>query len=118
MLALLALLAHAADTPPADDAFDMDRGAGELADDKIAEVMKKNGWQVADCYAKNAAKGQTGRMMLEFEIAEDGTVKATKRLESSLENPALEDCVAGAVKKYKFPAPVGGTVVKTWPFVF
>jgi hypothetical protein len=113
---MLSLVLYALAADPAPDAFDMDRGSGELAPEKIAEVMKKNGWQVADCATK--FKGATGRMLLELEIAEDGSVKATKRLESSLNNPALEDCVAGAVKKYKFPPPSGGTVVTSWPFVF
>lgn len=119
LLALSALADDPKQEAPSDElVMDLDSGAGTLAPDAVAEVMKKNNWQVADCFTKNAFRGQTGRMTVEFEIGMDGAVVGARKLDSNLNNPALENCVAGAVKRYKFPKPNGGTVVTTWPFVF
>lgn len=103
-----------------DDAImDMDRGAGTLPADVIADVMKKNNFKVGDCFTKHAFQGQTGRMTLEVEIDLDGSVKGAKKVDSSLGNPLFENCVADAVKTYRFPTPKNdGTVVVNWPFVF
>lgn len=101
------------------EALDMDRGSGTLPQEVIADVMKKNNFKVGDCFTKHAFKGQTGRMNVEIEIDLDGSVKAAKKLDSTMGNPLFETCVTDAVKTYKFPAPKNdGTVVTNWPFIF
>ena len=36
---------------------------------------------------------------------------------STLGNPGVEQCIAGAVRRWEFPKPQGGIVVVTYPFV-
>lgn len=98
--------------------MDLDRGAGTLSPQAIADTIKKNNWQVADCFSRHGFKGQSGRMTVEFEVDTDGSVRESKKLDSNLGNPMLETCVAGAVKRMKFAKPSGGTVISTWPFLF
>lgn len=117
---VLAQAASAADPLPDDEgAMDMDRGAGSLPAEAVADVMKKNNFKVSDCFTKHAFKEQSGRLVVEVEIDLDGSVKGVRKLESSLGNPTFETCVVGAVQTYRFPAPKGdGTALATWPFVF
>jgi TonB family protein len=97
---------------------DLDRGTGTLPASMIHDVVKKNMWQVTDCYTRHAYRGQAGRLVIELEIDVDGSVKLAKRNESNLGNSTLEGCVLQAVRRMKFPQPKGGTVVTTYPFVF
>jgi hypothetical protein len=36
---------------------------------------------------------------------------------STLGNPGVEQCIAGAVRRWEFPRPLGGIVAVTYPFV-
>ena len=105
-------------TPDEEEAEDLDRGTGALPASMIQDVVKKNMWQVNDCYTRHAFRGQAGRLVIEFEIDADGGVKVATKKESNLGNSTLEGCVLQSVRRMKFPQPRGGTVVTTYPFVF
>lgn len=93
--------------------------AGPTLDPKqVSEVVGKNGWAVSDCYSRNAFRGQSGRMTVEFHIKGDGTVPEAKLESSDLKNTALETCVVDAVKKMRFPALNGPETITTFPFIF
>jgi serine/threonine-protein kinase len=57
-----------------------------------------------------------GRVTLKISIADTGAVTSATVDSSSLHSSAVESCIAGAVKGWKFPAPVGGPAVISYPF--
>ena len=97
---------------------DMDSGQGELAASQISAVLKKGSWTVQDCVSRYGGSAAQGRMVVSWEITGTGSVQNAKTTESNLRNPMLEDCVVAGVKRLKFPAPSGGTVLTSHPFVF
>ncbi|MBM4364688.1 MAG: energy transducer TonB [Deltaproteobacteria bacterium] len=101
-----------------DEGRDMDEGQGELLPSQISAVIKKGSWTVQDCVTRYGGSAAQGRMVVSWEITSTGAVANAKTAESNLKNPMLEDCVVAGVKRLKFPAPSGGTVVTSHPFVF
>jgi hypothetical protein len=56
--------------------------------------------------------------MVQFTIAGTGQVIASMVQSSTLNNGAVEQCIAQAVRRWEFPKPQGGgIVVVTYPFV-
>ncbi len=105
-------------TADLDEGRDMDAGQGELLPSQISAVVKKGSWTVQDCVSRYGGSGPRGRMVVSWEITSTGAVANAKTAESNLGNPMLEDCVVAGVKRLKFPAPSGGTVMTSHPFVF
>jgi len=108
----------AAEAADMDAGRDMDAGQGELAASQISAVLKKGSWAVQDCVSRYGGSAAQGRMVVSWEISGTGSVQNAKTTESNLRNPMLEDCVVAGVKRLKFPAPSGGTVLTSHPFVF
>jgi TonB family protein len=59
-----------------------------------------------------------GRVTLKLVIAETGAVTSAAVDSSSLHSSAVENCIATTVKGWKFPPPVGGPAVISYPFNF
>lgn len=105
--------------PAADlNARDLDSGTGTLAASAISSTMKKNQWAVQDCAARLGGAGFAGRMVVEWEILETGSVANARIVESNLRNPPFETCILMSVRRMRFSMPTGGTVITTHPFVF
>jgi hypothetical protein len=92
---------------------------GTLSSDAIRRVVLRNLGQVRHCHeqglAQNPALG--GRVVVRFVIGGDGNVLASSVGENSVPLPGVAQCIAGAVRRWQFPAPEGsGTVAVTYPF--
>jgi TonB family protein len=89
--------------------------------DEIRQTVKNNSQFLNSCYA-DALKEEpklSGKMVVEWEIGEDGQVNNAKVLSSSLESESLENCVLTSVKKLTFPAPEKNQMaLVSYPFVF
>jgi TonB family protein len=129
MVLLWATSPFAADTAPtsttstASTVFDLDdedeaTSGPTLKAEAVSEAMSKNAWAISDCYTRNAVRGQSGRMTVEFHVLGDGVVSEAKVQASDLKNPALEGCIVESVKKVRFKATGGAETVATFPFVF
>jgi serine/threonine protein kinase len=57
-----------------------------------------------------------GRVTLKIFIAETGAVASATVDSSSLRSSVVESCIAATVTGWKFPAPVGGPAVISYPF--
>jgi hypothetical protein len=91
-----------------------------LSKAEIREVLESHGDEVRACY-ENALDGWselTGRMIMQFGIAADGSVLFALPVKPDLGPAALGCCVAGALKSWHFPAAKDGklTLVK-YPWV-
>ncbi|MBK7859207.1 MAG: TonB family protein [Archangiaceae bacterium] len=87
----------------------------------IRQVIHRNRSQVRYCYELQLTRNPTlqGKTSVRFVITGTGTVSASHVVESTVRSRDLEDCVAGRVRTWHFPAPPGGgSVTVTYPFVF
>lgn len=111
------LAANPSSGAASDDAFDMDSGVGMLAPSQISAVLKKNSYAVQDCVSRYGGSNPRGRMLVSWEITEEGRAINVTSSESTVGNPTLEGCIVSSVRRLKFPAPEGGTVKTSHPFV-
>jgi hypothetical protein len=91
-----------------------------LTKEEIDRVVKSRSGLIKACYQKelNRTRGLGGKLVVNFVISADGTVKST-RIEggkSSLRNNEVESCVRSNIQRLKFPAKGGGVV--NYPFIF
>jgi TonB family protein len=104
------------------------RPQGSLAKAVIRDVVRANIHDVRSCYnarlaATDAPAGANittprGRVAVEFTIGPTGAVRRSKVASNDTGDGALGRCIAGAVKRWKFPEPEGGgKIVVTYPFV-
>jgi hypothetical protein len=90
-----------------------------LTKDEIEKVVRARSGVFRACYQKelNRTPGLSGKLVVNFVIAADGTVKSSKvDGGSSLRNADVESCIKSNVGRLKFPAK-GGAIVN-YPFIF
>ena len=94
---------------------------GALDKSLIDKVIKRNMNQIKYCYSRELTKNPKlkGKVIVKFTIAGDGTVSQAGIKSSSLNSKAVEDCITGRFRRFKFPEPKGGgIVIVSYPFVF
>lgn len=93
-------------------------GEGSLAPEEIRRVVRRNLGQVRHCYerALAARADAAGRLTLRWVIGAAGTVLGAAVQDDATGAPALGACVVEAVRRWQFPAPVGGVVSVSYPF--
>jgi hypothetical protein len=96
------------------------RGGG-LDKDMIRRVIRRHLNEVRFCYEKalQNAPALAGRVMVEFVIEEDGSVRMAAARDSTLADPAVGACTAGAFLRWQFyKVTGGGQVLVHYPFDF
>jgi len=94
---------------------------GALDKSLIDAVIRKNMNQIRYCYQRELTKnpGLKGKIIVKFTIAADGSVSRASIKTSSMGNAAVEGCITGRFKRFKFPQPKGGgVVIVSYPFIF
>lgn len=106
---------HAWQTPSFDEGV-----RGSLSKRMIQDIVVDHGYQVRDCY-EGALAGWPelgGSMSVKLIIGSEGEVRATAAADTTIDNPALECCIRGAIATWSFPPPNGNRgVVVMIPFV-
>lgn len=93
---------------------------GSLDKEIIRRVIRRHLNEVKFCYEKELLRNASlyGRVMIQFTISGFGKVVASVVQNSTVNNPTVEQCIAGAVRRWEFPAPQGGGIVMvSYPFV-
>lgn len=95
---------------------------GALDKDIIRRIVRSHINEVRHCYNAGLTTDPNlkGRVTIGFVISPDGSVKATVVQKSTLPESAkgVNECIAKAAKKWKFPAVEGdGIVTVNYPFV-
>ena len=92
---------------------------GSIDKEVIRRVIRRHINEIRFCYEKELAKnpGLAGHVAVSFRVATSGAVDKSEIKSSTLNNPTVESCIAGRVLTWVFPAPVGGPVAITYPFV-
>lgn len=93
---------------------------GALDRKVIRRVVGQHLAQIKRCYERGLAANPAlaGSAVVRFTIAGDGAVVASTVQQSTLGNATVEQCIAAAVRRWRFPAPSGGGIVDvSYPFV-
>jgi FHA domain len=93
---------------------------GSLDKEIIRRIIRRHLNEVKFCYEKELMKKADlyGRVMIQFTISGTGQVVASVVQNSTMNNPSVEQCIAGAVRRWEFPKPQGGgIVIVSYPFV-
>ena len=94
---------------------------GSMDKSLIDAVIRRNMSQIRYCYQRELTKDPNlkGKIIVKFVIAGDGSVSKADIKSSSMGSPAVEGCITGRFKKFKFPEPKGnGIVIVSYPFIF
>ena len=86
-----------------------------------ARIVHRHLNEVKYCYDQALVRQPKldGRIVVKFTIAGTGQVLASFVQSTTLGSPAVEMCVANAVKRWDFPAPrQGGLAIVSYPFTF
>gem|GEM_PF-355833 len=93
---------------------------GTVDREAVARVINSHLNEVHGCYERALLKdpGLAGKVVLEWTIGANGRVVAAKTKSSTLRNASVESCILSNLKSWTFPAPKGGVVIITYPFLF
>lgn len=89
--------------------------------EEVRQVIKKNLKSIKTCYTEGLKNNPNieGKIVIEWDIASDGSVSKAGVKSSALKDEAVENCIVDKVKALKFPAPPTGNVANvSYPFVF
>jgi hypothetical protein len=107
--------------------FDMSLGGDEaealggLDKSLIAAVVQSNIGQIKHCYERQLIVDPNiyGKVVAGWTIDKDGLVSVSNIKKTTMNNKAVENCIAGKIKNWQFPKPKGGgTVLVSYPFLF
>ena len=93
---------------------------GALDKDIIRRIVRAHINEVRHCYNQGLAKDQNlkGRVAVQFTIGGTGKVPTAVVASSTVKDKSVGNCIAKAVRRWKFPKPQGGgSVIVTYPFV-
>lgn len=94
---------------------------GGLSKEEIGRVIKRYLSQIKYCYEKELTRNPNlaGKVVTSFTISGTGKVTECDVVESSLNDPTVEDCVSKIILRIQFPQPKGGGIVLvSYPFIF
>ena len=58
------------------------------------------------------------KLVLRFEVSSIGKVTSTEIDQDSMHDDEVANCIKGRVLTWRFPAPAGGSVQFSYPFIF
>lgn len=93
-------------------------GSGRLDDANLQSVLRQRNRDIQRCYERGLARDPNlaGRFMLEFTIGDDGRVTDARLAQNEL-GEEVGTCIVGAVRRWRFDAPDGGTVTVRRPYI-
>jgi TonB family protein len=94
---------------------------GALDKEIVRRIIRNHINEVKYCYELELLRHDdlAGRIAVNFTITPTGQVAAAMVQSSTMNNPRVESCLVGAVRRWEFPKPVGGgLVIATYPFSF
>ncbi len=94
---------------------------GGLAREVIGRVIQEHQSEIKYCYETqlNRNPSLAGKVTVLFTIDGSGTVSDGQVSETTLHNQDTERCMLAKIRRWKFPEPAGGGVVKVnFPWIF
>jgi hypothetical protein len=93
---------------------------GTMDRETIRRIIRSHLGEVRACYEQQLMHRPTeqGRVTVQFTISGSGHVVASTTPSSTIDDPAVGDCISAAVRRWRFPRPCGGgIVIVSYPFV-
>jgi TonB family protein len=93
---------------------------GSLSREVIRRIVRRHINEVRFCYEQQLGSRPDleGRVTVTFIISPTGAVQASLLASSTLGSPPAEQCIVSAARRWSFPAPEGGGVVRVnYPFM-
>jgi hypothetical protein len=87
----------------------------------IDGVIKRHMNQIRYCYQRqlNQSPELSGKIVVKFVIANDGSVSVAETRSSTMASPAVEQCINDRFLRFQFPALKGpGIALVSYPFLF
>jgi hypothetical protein len=99
---------------------DVVEGVGKLDRAEVAKVVRAHLAELRACYEARLRENPklAGKVVITFEVAPSGQVRSAEAEASTLDDSSLEACLVRRMKTLRFPKPVGGSVVVSYPLVF
>jgi hypothetical protein len=96
------------------------KAKGSISREEVARVINDHIREVQYCYEKTLISnaGLSGKLVIEWAIDQGGAVSKVRQKMSTLENPAVFDCISSKLRHWSFPKPQGGVVIVSYPFIF
>lgn len=94
---------------------------GSIDREAVRRVIRSIQSQIRSCYERELRSNSSleGKVVIQFEIMEQGRVRVAGTKSSTLNNSNVESCVAARIKDQRFPEPPTGQIaVVDFPFVF
>ena len=93
---------------------------GAMDRDIVRRIVRAHINEIRYCYNQGLARnpGLAGRVKIQFAIGATGKVPVAVVADSTLKDQNVANCIAKAVKRWRFPRPIDGDqVLVTYPFV-
>lgn len=93
---------------------------GSLDRASVHRVINAATHKIQGCYERRLVQvgGLSGRLVLDWTVALDGSVKGTRVRADTAGDAELAACVTGVVSGLQFEQPKGGEVTISYPFLF
>ncbi|MEM7447628.1 MAG: AgmX/PglI C-terminal domain-containing protein [Myxococcota bacterium] len=93
---------------------------GSLDRGSVQSVINRAIGAIQACYerALMSSPGLSGRVTFAWTIQPNGRVSGVRQASSTLSSPQATSCMAGVLRRLRFPAPEGGSVQISYPFMF
>ena len=94
---------------------------GSLDKEIIRRIIRLHSNEVKYCYEQELTRhpALSGRISVQFVIAANGEVKSSVLQSSTMNNVRVESCVVQAFRRWEFPYPAGGGIVRvSYPLNF
>jgi hypothetical protein len=93
---------------------------GSLDPSIIAKEIRSRLGAIKACYEAGLKRNPNigGKVQLRFEISSVGKVTSAEIENDTMHDEEVASCITSRVKTWRFPAPAGGSVQFSYPFIF
>jgi outer membrane biosynthesis protein TonB len=93
---------------------------GELDPNMVAKEVRSRLGAIKACYERALKRNPnlSGKVVIHWTITQAGTVSGVDVEQDTLGDAEVASCIKSLVARWRFPAPSGGSVEVSFPFVF
>src|SRR5690625_374986 len=94
---------------------------GQLDREIIERVIREHRREIRACYTQQLRRNPDleGKITISFVVDMSGNVASSRIGSTTMNNSAVEECIALRVQRWRFPEPKGGGIVRVnYPFTF
>ena len=94
-------------------------GSGQIDKSAVSKVLRRRSGAVKRCYNKALKRNENagGKIVVKFRIGPAGRITKIKVKKNGTGDAGVASCITNAMKGWRFPAPEGGSVSFSFPFI-